>query len=585
MLGSLAAFVDNEPIDGLQSKSLLALMWASGSEGLTREDAARLLWPDESFSQSSGKLRVALTRLRRQLPSSALQESRARLSLNFDELEVDIDEFISTLQDFLDEVSDQRQTEEGTKVLDLISRSLLPEFEADWLTPHCLKWNELRTDAAKALISASVSVGRSDFALAAAKAGLEWDPCNEDFLERVILFAIEADQRSEAKRVYLEAEGRLKEIDPHAALPKHLADLVHDRVESVGQPLDKSQRESVIRFFERLAFQTPELALEVMAMPAFREEVLRQPGPTLKLLEYCLSRSTLQSEASHRCLARASSAAGLIHDSRKSIEYGEKALSLAAPLSLKKAVRLNCSFTYFWMGQIERAHELIDQAISDCHELGDEIDALLAMSQKASFWWHQGRVNEAEEAYDLVLSRLAGFSKDSLVDIVTVSMNRTSLAAHKKDWAAAKLHLDQTLTYYRYYRPEHLLPQLKPLQGIILARSGDMAVGAELLARGIGLAYRSEQKRTLGVALLYAAELFVDQGLKLNSLLSTVKHLMSETGQLQSRAIQSRIEELEEVSGRDREEETLEVLCRKVVQGLRALSRTDQLRQKSRSTE
>lgn len=572
VLESLAASRDGELIEGLQSKSLFALLWAKGSDGLTRESAALLLWPNESFSQSSGKLRVALTRLRRQLPSSALQESQSRLRLNFAELEVDFDQAIKVLEAFLDEISDQRQVADSAKILQLLSLDLLPDFDAAWLTAIRLTWNEIRTDAAKALISASVSQGRTDLALQAAKAGLAWDSANEEFLERVILSAIEFDQKGEAKRVFLEGEAKLKEVDPQASLPKHLADLAFDRAESGAQPLDKNQRESVLRFFEKLNSQSPELALEVMAMPAFREEVLRQPGPTLRLLESCLSRSSLQSEASHRCLARASSAAGLIHDSKKSIEYGEKALSLATPLSLKKAVRLNCSFTYFWMGQIEKAHEMIDQAIADCHELGDEIDALLARSQKASFWWHEDRLDDAEETYDLVLEKLKAFSKDSLVDIVTVAMNRTALAAHKRDWGAARRHLDQTLAYYRQYRPLHILPQLKPLQGIILAQTGDFPRGAELLARGIGSAYRSQQSRTLAVALLYAAELFAECEVKLDPLIPGIRRLLNESGGLQSKAINGKIVRLEEVLGSPQESLDLESLCRKVVQKLRALA-------------
>lgn len=575
VLGSLEAWLDGRLLEGLQSKSLLVLLWARGSAGTTREEVALQLWPNESFSQSCGKLRVALTRLRRQLPTSVLTESQALLKLNSSELDVDLDTAVDTIQSFLDEISDERQVEDGREILELLSLSLLPEFDLSWLTPNRIKWNELRTDAAKALISAALAQGRADLALAAAKTGLAWDPANEEFLERVILSAIESDQKSEAKRLFLEGEIKLKEIDPQATLPKHLADLAFDRADSSGQALDKVQSESVLRFFERLASQTPELALEVMAMPPFREEVLRQPGPTLRLLESCLSRSSLQSEASHRCLARASLAAGLCGNPQKSIEHGEKALSLAAPLSLKKAVRINSSFTYFWMGQIERAHEMIDQAIADCLELGDEIDALLAKSQKASFWWHQGLLDEAEETYDLVLSKLDEFSTESLVDIVTVSMNRTSLAVHKKDWGAAKRHLDQTLAFYRHHRPIHLLPQLKPLQGIILAQTGDPSRGAEILARGIGLAYRSRQKRTLAVALLHAAELFAVREYKLAPLIPTVKQLLSDTGELQSKAIEDKFSELEKVFGCHQKAESLETLCRRVVQSLRTLVKCD----------
>lgn len=573
VLGSLAASIDGEALEGLQSKSLITLLWAKGPEGLLREEAANLLWTNESYAQSSGRLRVALTRLRRQLPSSSLQESQSRLSFNFQEITTDWDEATAELQTFLDEISDSLQVAQASRILELLSLELLPEFQGDWLTHERLRWSELRAEAAKALVSASASQGRSDIAFCAAKAGLSLDPTNEEFLERVLLSAVESDQITEARRIYLESEVKLKEINPLGSFSKKLADLAFGRSETVGQGLDKDQRESIIRFFEKLSDQTPELALEVMALPAFREEILRQPKPTLKLLESCLHRSALESEASHRCLARASLAAGLVHDSQKSIEYAEKALSLAAPLRLKKAVRISCSFTYFWMGLPEKAHSTIDQAIKDCEELGDEVDGLLAKSQKASFWWHEGRLDEAEAAYDHVLEKLAKIGTGSVVDIVTVSMNRTSLAVHKKDWSAAKHLLEQTLSFYRNQRPVHLLPQLKPLQGTILARTGDLARGAELLARGIGLAYRSNQNRGLAVALVYAAELFADNEIQLDSLLPSIKDLLLETGEMQSKAMLARIQELERVAGRPQGPENSETICRKVIQALRALAK------------
>lgn len=511
VLGSLEAYDSSGLKLSVKGRSLLVRLWAAGREGVSRTQAASELWPADDLPAAHAKLRVALGRLKQSLLEGLIFERDGLLSLDFAQLQCDLDEGFRSLERVLDEVDPALGAAHGEASLRWIESPLLPDRDDAWLQSKRAEWDDLREEAAVCVVQQAKEAGSLKLVHSAVQAGLTVNPTNKDLAEAGVLALIQMGDLKGAASQLRAWEKAAKEMEPGFAFPPRLRRLALGG-EPFGGPTE-DQADLAASLVERLIQDDPEAAMEFLGHRFFRKEVSNRPEAALPLLERALSKSQLLSDASHRCLGRAALAAGLMQDHEKAVLYSEKALDLAQSLPLRKAILISLSFDYFWLGQADMALLTVDRAIETAEQIGDKIDTEIAKCQRATFWMLEGRLDEAIQAFDQAVMALTGMSSpDDLPDMVTILHNSALALAHAGRWKEAEEKLSQCLVCYQIHQPKHLLPLLTPLRGLILVMAGEPRRGSGILAKGVALACRNRSQKQVGSALLMAAMALAEAG-------------------------------------------------------------------------
>lgn len=503
-LGALEVFDSQERRLKVKGQHLLLRMWAAGREGVSRTQAGADLWPDDDQPMAHAKLRVALGRLKQSLPSGFVLEQDGLLRLALDQIQSELEEGAQSLEKTLDEVDPVEGCAHAEEAIRWIESPLLPSLDAPWIQQMRAEWDDLREEAASCLVQQAKEAGRPEVAYSAAQAGLKVNPTNGALAEAGILALIQMGDLKGASLRLKAWEKSARELEPSFAFPPRLR-----RLALGGEPMgsvSEDQADLAASLVERLIQEDPEAALEFLGHRLLRKEVQTRPEAALPLLERALARSQLASEASHRCLGRAALAAGLMQDHEKAVLYGERALSLAQSLPLRKAIMISLSFDYYWLGQSREALRTVDGAIETAEQIGDKIDCEIAKCQRASFWMLEGMLEEAIQGFDRSIAALREIGKDEeLPDMVTILHNSALAYAHAGRWKEGEDRLNECQVCFQLHRPKHLLPLLTPLRGLTLVMVGDQRRGAGILAKGVALACRNRHQKRVGTALLMAA--------------------------------------------------------------------------------
>ncbi|MBL0704520.1 AfsR/SARP family transcriptional regulator [Sinomonas cellulolyticus] len=181
---------------------------------------AGLLWPESSEHQAASSLRVAVFKIRHQLPG-LLAETTDPLSLA-ENVNVDLDR----LRDAVDSAVTGAEPAPGLTDL-LYSAELLPGWYDDWLLFEQERLRQLRIAALESMARRHLGENRPEAAVAAAMSAAAIEPLRESAQALVIRGQMSAGNGAGARRTYEDFRRRLAEemgIEPSTRLERLVTD-------------------------------------------------------------------------------------------------------------------------------------------------------------------------------------------------------------------------------------------------------------------------------------------------------------------------------------------------------------------------
>jgi predicted ATPase/DNA-binding SARP family transcriptional activator len=213
LLGPLEVERDGEPLalGGRQQRAVLAILALSANRVVTRDRLVDELWGDEPPETAVATLQVYVSRLRKVLPSDALQTRPPGYALAVDPDEVDIFRFEHLVAD--SQTADPQQAarllREG---LALWRGQALAEFEEPLLRLESRRLEESRLAALEARVDADLACGRETELVGELATLIGLYPRRERLHRQLVLALYRAGRQAEALDAYREARTVLDEL-------------------------------------------------------------------------------------------------------------------------------------------------------------------------------------------------------------------------------------------------------------------------------------------------------------------------------------------------------------------------------------
>jgi tetratricopeptide (TPR) repeat protein len=341
------------------------------------------LWPEETPADVGNRFRVALTRLRRQVP---LMEHDGMLALDPIEVQVDRASLATRIERAMEEPDPALEERLLTESLDDLSQPLLPEIDEPWLAPSQAEWGLRSSAAIQRVVEVARKKGDPELAVRAARAGLRILPFDESFWTSFLKAMAELGQVSEAQRSFVQARTRYR--DEGEDFSPKLVELAQNLAKwSVGTELGRipeDQAAAMVRFVSRCLETDAPLAVQMLGSPAFRPEVLHDPVATLPLLERVLTQSHPPSEALERVEVRRITALALMDRDAEVIAACDRFLAKEIGPARRRIALLNLAPNLFRQGRIEEAFAAIDCAIDIAEATDTPVDAWQCRAQRGN---------------------------------------------------------------------------------------------------------------------------------------------------------------------------------------------------------
>jgi DNA-binding SARP family transcriptional activator len=185
--------------------SLVSLLGVVGQS--SRERVQSALWPDCSNELASGRLRSLLYRLKRQTGVEVVQSIGTHSLRLWPELDIDLSRAAALTQMI---GTDSRVPDlDGSAVIDILGRELLPLQHAEWLSPYQSAWSRNRLRALATFAHECARCSDWANATAAAEQVLVSEPFNEPVHYLLIAALLRDGLVTSARRLYDELSARL----------------------------------------------------------------------------------------------------------------------------------------------------------------------------------------------------------------------------------------------------------------------------------------------------------------------------------------------------------------------------------------
>lgn len=197
--------------------ALLACLALHAPRSHAREVIAEQLWPDEDWSATRGRLRHALSCLRRELEppgtpnGEVLVADRADIRLNAAAITTDVGEFEAALARGASAEELSEQVACLRRAVELYSGDLLPGYYEDWLVAERERFARAYLGALVRLAGALAAAGDTSGAIELARRAVAEDPLREDARCDLMRYLAAEGRSSEALREYRELERVLRE--------------------------------------------------------------------------------------------------------------------------------------------------------------------------------------------------------------------------------------------------------------------------------------------------------------------------------------------------------------------------------------
>lgn len=229
LLGGLRIQTGQQGITRLESRkagALLACLALHPGRAFPRDTLAEWLWPDEDPEATRGRLRQALTALRRVLepdgtpPGTFLIADRSLVRLASGVLTTDVAEFEGSLREAGRQADPAARARGLRRAVEIYHGELLDGYDEPWAEAERGRLGEAYLGALGRLAEAQQEAGELDSAIETARRLIALDPVREQSHCRLMRLYAAAGRASEALRQYRELERVLcQELDarPSAA--------------------------------------------------------------------------------------------------------------------------------------------------------------------------------------------------------------------------------------------------------------------------------------------------------------------------------------------------------------------------------
>jgi len=505
-------------ISSKPARWLLALLGTDPAREWSRREVAALLWPDVEGEVSANRLRVSLVRLKEAVGEDAIDAGKATLRLAPDHFDSDL-----AAIEQLERASHMAAvaSEELRLVMDLlgtVSEEFLAGWDALWVDEHRYRWEGVRRDARAR--AAALAFRLDDYELATELAGeaLADDEQDVSMWATYLRATAKLGRTNEALAHFSAARKRLKEqgLDEFPASLRELARSVHDGLLGPDSPRRTLRPEVADLLLEAICAtmdDAPDLLVPLLISPKMRYESYVRPEISVEILQAIFDRTEGNSEERCKLASNAMRAHAALNRTDPVIELGEWVFDNSTNVKERCAAKTQRAFAHFIKRDYASAFRDAELAIIVAKEGNDKFNEMVAEAQKASFSWHQGRLEEALELYEAPRHyfETCGDSMGPLNALSTVA-NAGFVYYFLKDFQQSAEVLEKAMTQARIVGFPTLIMMSGFYYGYDIHKMGRTAEGVRQCTASLTSAYRAGQWRNIQIGLDIVARFMMDFG-------------------------------------------------------------------------
>lgn len=497
----------------LSSQKIITLLCQRPDYIWPRAELGRTLWPDSDDESNRNRIRTALVQINSGFTHQAtIQAEKNTLAINAQLIECDLWQAKSRLRHAQASVDETEEEQALRNLLQIINRPYLPAFQDSWADFERRRWRDRALDSKMRL--AAFAESRQDWptSIDLYESALSERPYDEKVwaaILRVYTLSgrhIEIVERFNQTRSILRRELKGKFTSSLISLAES-----YSSGRNAEPEISTSQSEIVSRTFVRMMKNSPKDALQFLSQDAFRSEIYRSPQLAKDLLDQALldqalAATTENDDSRLQCIGHAVIANSILNNRQEVQRLAPIILDHDTNLTRLRGAGTALSFAYFQTRDWEQAYHYGEQTIETAIKIGDPVGIQLAHAQIAAFDWHLGKFEKATQTYRDNLKVLAKHKTPAaLIGSSIITVNLGILQAIQGESALAIKNLSKGINLAELANHHSILDLALPVLGAMKIQSGDRDQGTAALTRGITLAYRHKDQRTLEIALDFAA--------------------------------------------------------------------------------
>lgn len=492
----------------LSAQKLVGLLCQRPDYRWPRTEVGRTFWPESDDESNRNRIRTALVQARSAFQNSeVIQGDKYTVALNGELLSCDLwraRALVRRAQGSTDETEEELAL---VQLLEIIRLPYLSVFSDDWVLSERRRWRDRSFDIQIRL--GLLAETREDWTTAL------------DYYESILLSS-PYDERVWAAilRAY-SRNGRHIEIYERfsatkSRLRKELGGRFSPSLVSLAESLSNgrqyapqilaSQGDMASRTFGRMMSNHPADALRFLSSEAFRVEIFHAPQLAVNLLERTIAATNEESEERFQCIAYAIIAHSLLNHQLDIPRLAPIILNHDRNLVRQRGAASAIAFANFQTRDWNGAFHYGKLTLEIAGKIGNQIGIQLAIAQLASFDMHVGKLEEALEAYKKCLSQLSRHKEQSaLAGRCVISVNIGIIYAVSGNFEMAKTWLSKGVGLSNIADNPTILVLALPALGSVNIVLGEKEKGMEILAKGIGQAFRHKDERSLEIGFDFVA--------------------------------------------------------------------------------
>lgn len=459
-------------------------------------------FPEVDAGTASNRLRVALSRFRKQLPGIILEQPDG-LTLNSDVAECDVAEFRQLTQDSIDTPSELEELEVLVQACRYFHRI---EQMDDWDVG-------MLADLFEAYYQASIRVG--ELGLHHGKHGLVEEVTSSALRfwpEDVVLWK----QLLESSFNLGQGEAAVRRLRARRDRDLIASDVIQPLIKriqrgetstsQVEEKLTSSEGELALNIFEIILSKKKSTARAILCSPETLTLAGSRPKIMLSLLERVIGEPEFGDEHWERCMARTVGLRAWLNDAQGVLDAGELLVKGSSDPVILRATWNAIGVAYSIRRQWPQAMEAVNKTVHYAQETGSELDVLSAQGNGASYLWLQGRFEESEKEYHRILTRVKQIgTPQSDFEFIIGSGNRAFIPVMQGDWVRALPLLEEAFELRQSGKTNVAMGTLSPCLAMVRMMLGQQDGVLANLRQGFIEANETESERAQQITFEFAA--------------------------------------------------------------------------------
>lgn len=513
LLGGYVAYEVGKanPLPIRSNARILILLALHSGNDLSRKAIIQALWPDQDIASALNRLRVALSGLRKQL-GPALIDQDGFVRFDLDRVDIDYWSNLERLGTIKDEVDEQQELQQLIEQLDVLGKTLLPEFEEPWIETHRQGWTLAAHRGLQRLSILAAKESNFRLVIQAAEAAFQHDPFDDFHWQAFLKAKAMLGDAADGLRAFAQAQRRLKSHLDGVFSEETLAVSADIRLgrfslnDRFMQVVHQREAEYFARLVNRAIESDPEAAMSILGITAAGYEHTNYPDISIPLLESLVNRVTSRSENWQRTLFSLIVVKSGINDSDAVLELGPRLLEATNDLRMIALTKAYMAFACLQKRWYSQGIHIIDEGLTLMENANRGRETYQLYTNKASLLWHQGHYDEALKLYDLsnVAADFIGGDAGQRIRGVN-SCNVAMVHIMRGTPEDGKESMERAIEILTKIGLESTYPLLFPAAGYLRYLVDDDLGGIEMLIQGLKIAYRRNHERGQQIGLDYAA--------------------------------------------------------------------------------